>query len=140
MLRCLIASLAIALWAGSCSFLVVMPRQPSSALFASGTVPLTPTVTTCTVSTTLHPSSRRARTSTLYFALFLLTVLSDCRSEVHANSPMRILTALRTPFGDTQCVTGPSGGSAVSGHPSSTTMSGCTPPVADPHLVSVPGI
>eukprot|EP00976_Prorocentrum_cordatum_P022380 457818-Prorocentrum_minimum.AAC.1 len=106
-----------------------MPRQPSSALFASGAVPLTPTVTTCTVSTTFYPAARRARTSNLYFFLFLLTVLSDCRSEVHANSPMHILTgALWTPSGDTQCVTGPSGGSAVSGHPSSTTMSGCTPP------------
>eukprot|EP00959_Pyramimonas_sp_CCMP1952_P369751 7744507-Pyramimonas_sp.AAC.1 len=92
-----------------------MPRQPSSALFASGTVPLTPTVTTCSVSTTFHPASRRARTSNLYFFLFLLTVLPDCRSEVHANSPMRILTALWTPSGDIQCVTGPSGGSAVSG-------------------------
>ena len=33
MLRCLIASLAMALWTGSCSFLVViMPKQLSSAL------------------------------------------------------------------------------------------------------------
>eukprot|EP00959_Pyramimonas_sp_CCMP1952_P296425 6201103-Pyramimonas_sp.AAC.1 len=56
MMRCLIASLAIALWAGSCSFLVVMPRQLSSALLASGTVPLTPTVITCIVSTTFHPA------------------------------------------------------------------------------------
>eukprot|EP00976_Prorocentrum_cordatum_P061428 1176298-Prorocentrum_minimum.AAC.1 len=63
MLRCLIASLAIARWTGSCSFLVVMPRQPNSALLASGTVPLTPTVTTCTVPTTFHPASRRADTS-----------------------------------------------------------------------------
>eukprot|EP00959_Pyramimonas_sp_CCMP1952_P450163 9425862-Pyramimonas_sp.AAC.1 len=40
--------------------LLVMPRQPSSALFASGTVPLTPpTVTTCTVSTYIPP--RRAQ-------------------------------------------------------------------------------
>eukprot|EP00959_Pyramimonas_sp_CCMP1952_P219772 4594954-Pyramimonas_sp.AAC.1 len=63
MLRCLIASLAIALWVRSCSFLVVMPWQLSSALFASGTVPLTPTVTTCTVSTTFHPTTRSASTS-----------------------------------------------------------------------------
>eukprot|EP00959_Pyramimonas_sp_CCMP1952_P449271 9407143-Pyramimonas_sp.AAC.1 len=55
MLRCLIASLAIALWAGSCSLLVVMPRQLSSAQLASGTVHLTPTVITCIVSTTFHP-------------------------------------------------------------------------------------
>eukprot|EP00959_Pyramimonas_sp_CCMP1952_P383674 8040499-Pyramimonas_sp.AAC.1 len=64
----------------------------------------------CTVSTTSNPALRRAMNSSLYFALFLLTAFSDCRSEVHANSPMRILTALRTPSGDTQCVTGPSGG------------------------------
>eukprot|EP00959_Pyramimonas_sp_CCMP1952_P431429 9035721-Pyramimonas_sp.AAC.1 len=80
MLRCLIASLAIPLWAGSCSFLVVMPTRPT-------------------------------------------------QSEVHASSPIRTLTALRTPSRDTQCVTGPSGGSAVSGHPSSTTMSGCMYPL-----------
>eukprot|EP00959_Pyramimonas_sp_CCMP1952_P118956 2487154-Pyramimonas_sp.AAC.1 len=78
MSRCLIASLAIALfWVTSCSFLVVMPRQPSSALFASGTVPLTPTVTTCIVSTTFHPAARSARASGLYFALFLATALCD---------------------------------------------------------------
>eukprot|EP00959_Pyramimonas_sp_CCMP1952_P364562 7634387-Pyramimonas_sp.AAC.1 len=52
-----------------------MPRQLSSALLACGTVPLTPTVTTCTVPTTFHPASRRADTSGSYFALFLLTVL-----------------------------------------------------------------
>eukprot|EP00959_Pyramimonas_sp_CCMP1952_P143566 3005391-Pyramimonas_sp.AAC.1 len=81
-----------------------MPRQPNSALFASGTVPLTPTVTTCTVSTTFHPAARSARTSGLYFALFLLTGLPDCRSEVHASSPIRTLTALWTPSGDTRSV------------------------------------
>eukprot|EP00959_Pyramimonas_sp_CCMP1952_P118957 2487155-Pyramimonas_sp.AAC.1 len=77
MLRCLIASLAIALWVTSCPFLVVMPKQLNSALFASGTVPLTLTVTTCIVSTTFHPTARRARTSGLYFALFLATALCD---------------------------------------------------------------
>eukprot|EP00976_Prorocentrum_cordatum_P045267 913628-Prorocentrum_minimum.AAC.1 len=92
-----------------------MPRQLSSALFASGTVPLTPTMTTCTVSTTFHPAARSARTSGL--------------SEVHASSHMRTLTALRTPSCETDAVTGPSGGSAVSGHPSSITLSGCTPPI-----------
>eukprot|EP00959_Pyramimonas_sp_CCMP1952_P226932 4744715-Pyramimonas_sp.AAC.1 len=97
-----------------------MPRQLSSALLASGTVPLTPTVTTCIVPTTFHPASRRAETSGSYFALFLLmmTVLLDSRSEVQASSPMRTLTALRAPSCDVQCVTGPPGGSAVSGHPS----------------------
>eukprot|EP00959_Pyramimonas_sp_CCMP1952_P042154 881652-Pyramimonas_sp.AAC.1 len=132
MLRCLIASLANALWTGSCSLLVVMPRQLSSVLLVSGTVPLTPTVTTCTVPTTFHPASLRADTSGAYFALFLLTALLDCRSEVQASSPMRTLTALRAPSGDVQCETGPPGGSTVSGHPSSTTMSGCTPPVGGP--------
>eukprot|EP00959_Pyramimonas_sp_CCMP1952_P288717 6038002-Pyramimonas_sp.AAC.1 len=42
---------------------------------------------------------------------------------------MRTLTALRTPSCETHVVTGPSGGSAVSGHPSSITISGCVPPV-----------
>eukprot|EP00959_Pyramimonas_sp_CCMP1952_P299294 6260144-Pyramimonas_sp.AAC.1 len=86
-----------------------MPRQLSSALFASGTVPLTPTVTTCIVPTTFHPAARRADTSGSYFVFFLLTVLPDCRSEVHASSPVRTLTALRAPSGDVQCVTGPTG-------------------------------
>eukprot|EP00976_Prorocentrum_cordatum_P074849 1181674-Prorocentrum_minimum.AAC.1 len=67
MLRCLIASLAIALWVTSCSFLAVMPRQANSALFASGAVPLTPTVTTCTVSTTFHPAPLSALSIVPYF-------------------------------------------------------------------------
>eukprot|EP00959_Pyramimonas_sp_CCMP1952_P133505 2791866-Pyramimonas_sp.AAC.2 len=63
----------------------------------------------------------------IYFPCFLLAVLSSCRSEVHASSPILTRTTLRRPSGDTQNVTGPVDGSVVSGHPSSTIMSGCTP-------------
>eukprot|EP00976_Prorocentrum_cordatum_P081741 1184532-Prorocentrum_minimum.AAC.4 len=55
MLRCLTASRASALCTGSCSFLVAIPpRHPNSARLASGTVPLTPTVTTSHVHCLNH--------------------------------------------------------------------------------------
>eukprot|EP00976_Prorocentrum_cordatum_P074793 1181651-Prorocentrum_minimum.AAC.1 len=97
MLRCLIASLAIALWVGSCSLLLVGGEQGSPELcpVRQWNCPSDPHCDhTCTVSTTFHPAARSARTSGLYLpSSYILTVLPDCRSEVHANSPiMRTLS------------------------------------------------